>query len=244
MIYTLALYFLLFIIYSFLGWTMEMVYCYYCTKKWVNRGFLIGPICPIYGFGCLGIALLLKKYYNDPLVLFLMTAFICSLLEYFTSYIMEKLFKARWWDYSDKKYNINGRICLEMLGAFGLLGLLIIYVIHPFIMNILSGLDASLVIFISGIFLVIYIVDNVISFRVISSFKNVAKSIKKDSTEEITKKIREKLIRQGGLYKRLVTAFNFEASEKLLKEVREKIKLKTSMAKERLDKQINKNKSR
>ncbi len=242
MIDIIAKYFLLFIIYSFLGWCMEMVYCYYCTKKWVDRGFLIGPICPIYGVGCLGISLLLIKYKNDPIVLFLMTALICSLLEYFTSYLMEKLFKARWWDYSDKKYNINGRICLELIWAFGVLGLFIVYLVHPFFINILNGIDNSFLIFVSAILFVLFMVDNVISFRIISSFKTVAKSVHKDSTEEITKKIREKLMKQGGLYKRLVNAFNFEASEKLLREVKEKIKHRTKEAKERIDKEIKKKK--
>lgn len=244
MIDSLVMYFLLFIIYSFLGWCMEMVYCYYCTRKWVNRGFLIGPVCPIYGIGCLGIALLLNKYRNDPLILFLATAFICSILEYFTSYLMEKLFKARWWDYSDKKYNINGRICLEIIWAFGVLGLFVIYLLHPFFMNVFTSLDSSLIKFLALILLIIFIVDNVISLKIISSFKTVAKSVKKDSTEEITKKIREKLIKQGGLYKRLVTAFNFEASEKLLKEVRMKIKKTTSVAKEKIDSEIKKRKQK
>ncbi len=219
---------------------MEMVYCYYCTKKWVNRGFLIGPVCPIYGVGCLGISILLKKYYDDPIVLFLTTAFICSLLEYFTSYLMEKLFKARWWDYSDKKFNINGRICLELIWAFGALGLFVMYILNPAIMKFLNSIDKSLLMFIAIILFVGFIIDNIVSFKIISGFKSVAKSVRKDSTEEITKKIREKLMKQGGLYKRLVTAFNFEASEKLLKEVREKIIKTTSEAKNRIDKQINK----
>ena len=244
MIDTLALYFLLFIIYSFLGWGMEMVYCYYCTKKWVDRGFLIGPICPIYGVGCLGISILLNKYYDDPIVLFLTTAFVCSLLEYFTSYIMEKLFKARWWDYSDKKYNINGRICLEIIGAFGVLGLLLTNEIHPFIMNILGHIDSSFLNFIALVIFAIFVVDIAVSVKIISGFKSVAKSVRKDSTEEITKKIREKLMKQGGLYKRLVNAFNFEASEKLLKEVRQRIKETTSKAKDKIDKQIKKKKTK
>ena len=72
---------------------MEMVVCYIATKEWVNRGFLIGPICPIYGCGCLLIILLLDRYLKDPIVLFVMAMLLCSLLEYFTSYLMEKLFK-------------------------------------------------------------------------------------------------------------------------------------------------------
>ena len=125
-------YFLLFLFYSFLGWILEMVVCSIADKKVVNRGFLIGPYCPIYGSGCLLIISLLHKYQDDPFTLFIMAVIVCSLLEYFTSYIMEKLFKARWWDYSDRRFNINGRICLDNLVLFGVLGLLIFYVANPF----------------------------------------------------------------------------------------------------------------
>ena len=86
-------YFLLFLFYSFLGWVLEMVVCSIADKKVVNRGFLIGPYCPIYGSGCLLIISLLHKYQDDPFTLFIMAIIVCSLLEYFTSYIMEKLFK-------------------------------------------------------------------------------------------------------------------------------------------------------
>lgn len=234
MIDKLAFYFVLFIIYAFLGWCMEMVFCYFNTKKWVDRGFLIGPICPIYGYGCLGIILLLKKYYDDPIVLFTMAVLICSLLEYFTSYAMEKLFKARWWDYSDKKFNINGRICLELIFAFGLLGLLVMYGINPLISGLLSKVNITVLKVVALILLVLYLVDNIISFKIISGFKNVAKSVKKDNTEEITKKVKELLIKKGGLYKRLVTAFNFEASEKLLKDFKAHIKNTAKKAKNKI----------
>lgn len=222
--YSIGIIFVLFLFYSFLGWCMEMVVCYFSTKKWVNRGFLIGPICPIYGWGCLLIILLLNRYLNDPLVLFVMAMLICSLLEYFTSYLMEKLFKARWWDYTHKKYNINGRICLDNIVAFGLLGLLLSYCIHPLIMSFISKLSLNIINIVAIVLCVIYLVDNIISFKVINSFKGVAKSIKKDSTEEITKKVREILSNRGRLYRRLVSAFDFEASDKLIKNIKDKVK--------------------
>ncbi len=222
--YSIAMLFILFLIYSFLGWCMEMVVCYYCTKKWVDRGFLIGPVCPIYGWGCLGIILLLNKYLDDPLVLFVMSMVMCSILEYFTSYIMEKLFKARWWDYSHKKYNINGRICLDNILAFGFLGLLMMYVINPFMVRVLSYVSANILNIVAIILGVVYLVDTIISLKVISGFKNVAKSIHKDSTEEITKKVRAILSKRGFLSRRLVTAFDFEASEKLINGIKTKVK--------------------
>ena len=105
--------FLYFIIASFLGYTMEVVKCSINTKKLVNRGFLFGPICPIYGVGFVLITWLLSKYQNDIIILFLMGALITSAVEYYTSYVLELIFHNRWWDYSYRKDNINGRICLK-----------------------------------------------------------------------------------------------------------------------------------
>ena len=126
------LYCSLFFIYAFIGWLMEVCFTFITDHKLVNRGFLIGPLCPIYGHGCLLILLFLKKFADEPITLFFMAMLICSLLEYFTGYLLEKIFKARWWDYSNRKFNINGRICLETLIPFGILGLLIVLIINPF----------------------------------------------------------------------------------------------------------------
>lgn len=217
-------YFLIFMIYAFLGWSMEMVVCNIKSKKLVNRGFLVGPYCPIYGYGCLLIIILLKKYSDDPLALFIMASLICSILEYFTSYIMEKVFKARWWDYSKKKFNLNGRICLQNLVAFGILGLFIFYVVHPAVLKMLNLMSVSTMSVISQILFIIFIIDNIVSFKIISGFKNEAKTIRKDSTEEITKRVREKLLKKGWLYKRLVKSFDLKVSEKLLNNIHKSIK--------------------
>ena len=129
-------YFFLFFIYSIIGWIVETMYTAIELGRFTDRGFLIGPYCPVYGFGSLGVILYLTQYRDNIVTVFILGIVICSVLEYFTSYIMEKLFKARWWDYSDRKYNINGRICLDNLVAFGLLGLLMMYFINPFFVNI------------------------------------------------------------------------------------------------------------
>lgn len=217
-------YFLLFLFYSFLGWILEMVVCSIADKKVVNRGFLIGPYCPIYGSGCLLIISLLHKYQDDPFTLFIMAVIVCSLLEYFTSYIMEKLFKARWWDYSDRRFNINGRICLDNLVLFGVLGLLIFYVANPFFGGLIDRFNDTVLMVVAIVLFVVFIVDGIISLKVISGFKNVAKSIHKDSTDEITSKVRELLLEKNWLYKRLIKAFDFKASERLLKEIHKKAK--------------------
>ena len=94
------IYVLVFFIYAFAGWIMETTSISIRNKKFVNRGFLIGPVCPIYGYGVVLVSLLLQKYQNDIIVTFFMSIIICGFLEYFTSYFMEIIFKARWWDYS------------------------------------------------------------------------------------------------------------------------------------------------
>ena len=137
-IYTFFEYFLSFMLYSFIGWGIEVLLTYSRNKKFVNRGFLLGPYCPIYGCGCLLIIFLLKRYTDNMLVLFILAMVICMVLEYLTSFCMEIIFKARWWDYSDRKYNINGRVCLEYAIFFGIGGTLIMYIVHPFVLGIVN----------------------------------------------------------------------------------------------------------
>lgn len=212
-------YFMLFFIYAILGWIIETTLVSIEKRKFVNRGFLIGPYCPIYGFGGLAITILLKNYTKDPIVLFLMAVIICGTLEYFTSYIMEKIFKARWWDYSAKKYNINGRICLETVVPFGILGCLVMYVLNPISFKYLNMLSNSMLNIISAICFTIFITDNIVSYNVISSFTKTVKTINvgkiKDNTEEITKKVREVLIGKSFFNKRLMEAYpNLQAKIK------------------------------
>lgn len=203
----LSLLFLLFITYSFIGWCMEVGCKLVELKKFINKGFLIGPYCPIYGWGCILIILLLNKYTDDPLVLFIMAIVICSILEYFTSYFMEKLFKARWWDYSRRKFNINGRICLETMIPFGLLGCLIMYFVNPFFVSVYSKIPSNILIIISSVLFTIFLIDNIISYTIMFKMKIPKIKISKDSTEEITEYVRSILAKRSFLYKRLMKAY-------------------------------------
>lgn len=103
--------FLWFLFYSFCGWVYESILVSILERRPVNRGFLNGPLCPIYGAGAVGAVVVLGQVHN-PLVVFLFSMVGASILEYVTSWVMEALFHARWWDYSDYKFNLNGRICL------------------------------------------------------------------------------------------------------------------------------------
>ena len=204
MYYNFLYYFILFIMYSFLGWIVDVTDVLINTKKLVNRGFLIGPICPIYGVGLLLITLLLNDYTDRPLVLFILTIFICMTLEYFTSYIMEKLFNARWWDYSDKKYNLNGRICLETTIPFGLGGLLVMYVINPLFTKILSLFNHNILIIIGTSLLTIFVIDVIVSFKAIAKVKQYFLSKYHD---EVNRRVKDYLIKLSPLTKRLMESF-------------------------------------
>lgn len=202
----LMYYFILFMIYSIIGWIVEVFYCLYTDHKLVNRGFLVGPYCPIYGSGCLLIIILLDSTKHDFLGLFLKSIIICSILEYSTSYIMEKFFKARWWDYSDKKFNINGRICLETMLPFGILACLVVYFVNPFFSNILLSIDVGYLKIISICLLTILLIDFIISFKVVINIRKKLGKITKDNTEEITKKIK-KIMESSKIFHRLINAF-------------------------------------
>ena len=211
-------YFLLFLIYSFIGWLIEVIGKLIEKHKFINRGFLIGPICPIYGHGCILMILTLSRYKDNPLTLFIYAIFICSLLEYFTSYFMEKIFKARWWDYSTKRFNLNGRICAETMIPFGILGTLVICVINPIFEYLLNLFNFETIKITAIVLFIIYIIDYTISLIIMFGFKGTLKTVEKDGTEEITKKVKKILINKNVLYKRLIEAFpNFmNPKERLL----------------------------
>lgn len=211
---TICYYFLLFMTYSVLGWILEVSCKLVEKKKFINRGFLIGPYCPIYGWGALMMTLLLKKYLNDIFTLFIMNILICSILEYFTSYFLEVIFKARWWDYSNKKFNINGRICLETMIPFGLFGLLVMYVINPIIFNILNMIPISIIYFISIVLFLLLLIDTIASYSIITKIKNINKKtqshilLKKDNTENITLLVKKELLNSHNkYYNRLINSF-------------------------------------
>lgn len=207
MLHTIEIYFLLFISYAFLGWCIEVTCKFIQYKKFINRGFLIGPYCPIYGWGALAITILLKRYMEDPLVLFVMSTLICSIIEYLTSYFMEKKYHARWWDYSNKKFNINGRICLETLIPFGILGVAIMYGTNPILFKLYNQIPQLVINILTAILFIGFIVDNIISSNIISSINVEGNKLIKDNTEEITEKIKQVLRQKSWLHRRLINAY-------------------------------------
>lgn len=204
--FDLKVLFLLFIIYSVTGWIIEVIATYPDTKCFVNRGFLIGPYCPIYGNCAIAMILLLHNVTN-PILLFILSIIICSAGEYVTSYVMEKLFHARWWDYTKNKFNINGRICLVNSLAFGVLGFLLIKFVNPFVVGLITKLSPTMMNILFYTILILFLIDNVISFKVIFKIKNMSvKYVHLDNTKEITEKVK-KILSDNVLAKRVFKAF-------------------------------------
>ncbi len=171
---------------------------------------------------------------EHPVALFSMAILICGILEYATSYAMEKIFHARWWDYSQNKYNINGRICLETIIPFGILGVILIYIVNPFIFNNLEKLSQNVLNIIAIVIATIFAVDLIVSLKVITNVRVITKKFDKenpkDNTDEISRKVREFLRGKSILNRRLIDAFPKLTA--ILKEQGERLKQKTNEVKE------------
>ena len=131
---------LFFIAYSVGGWVCESVYCSVLDGRVINRGFLNGPVCPIYGTGAMLVVIFLLPVQNSLLLVFLLGMVMTSALEYLTSVVMEKLFHARWWDYSQHRFHIHGRVCLLNSTLFGLMSMVLMKWIHPFFSRVILSL--------------------------------------------------------------------------------------------------------
>ena len=200
-------YVLLFFFCSFLGWCMEVICKLIQLRRFINRGFLLGPWCPIYGFGAVTITLLLTKFADDPLAVFGLAILLCGTLEYLTSYLMETLFHARWWDYSTRRFNLNGRVCANTLVPFGLLGLVLIYFVRPFAFHYLSLLSAQALRWITGILSALFAADVGISTVTLIRLRLHADTVAGDSTETITAAVHTQIAERSALIRRTLRAF-------------------------------------
>lgn len=160
----LYIYLMFLIIYSLLGYIYEVFYQRVIFKKWVNPGFLHGPYCLMSGIYSLIIIYLLNGYYNDPFVIFVFGTIISCLIEYYVSYLFEKIFKCKFWDYSGYKYNINGRICINKNILDGFLSLIIIYVFNPLLNYVIRYIDMLYLKYICICLMFIILIDFIFSF--------------------------------------------------------------------------------
>lgn len=153
-------YILMFFFYSFAGWCLESLYCSIGEKRFINRGFLTGPLCPIYGTASLVLIVLIYNPFKDnPLVVFILGIVLCDIVEYLTSFLMEKLFAARWWDYTYELLNIKGRICLKHSLYWGVISIIFVKVIHPSVENLYSKISGNHIYYILAAVLIIFVLD-------------------------------------------------------------------------------------
>ena len=132
---------LLFVIYAFLGWCLEVAIAKIQTGNFINRGFLNGPFCPIYGFSVMAVIILLSPFKSSLLVLFIGSVLLATFIEFITGYILEKTFNQKWWDYTDEPLNIKGYICLWTSLAWGIACVIVIYILQPLVNNFIHWLS-------------------------------------------------------------------------------------------------------
>lgn len=175
MIYITEQYCLWFMIYSVAGWVYESILCSLEEKRFINRGFLNGPYCPIYGVGAI-IDIVCLSSIKNPVLLFFGGAALNCTLEYLTSYTMEKMFHARWWDYSDKKFNINGRICLIGAVVFGAFAAVLILFVQPALAKYTNMISPPIM-HVLMLFILVFASDCVITLSAFSNFNTKLKEI-------------------------------------------------------------------
>ena len=186
-----------FAIFSFLGWVWESIYCTICQKKWANRGFLYGPVCPIYGFGGTIGLLAYDLAINGIFIelnwwqIFILGFIISMVLEYPTSYVLEKLFHARWWDYTGVPLNINGRTSVPTSVAFGVAAIFVMKFIIPFVDVGLNGISYIFINAMAMFFISAFSIDTTLTITALTDFeKHVAlldENFQKHMTEVVDK---------------------------------------------------------
>ena len=201
---------LLFFFYSFLGWCIEVTLKYIQYHRFINRGFLTGPICPIYGSGAalvtlaVGVLSPIETAYGTT---FAISFVLCGAVEYFTSYFMEKRFHARWWDYSQKPMNLNGRIWIGNLLLFGLGGVGIIHIVNPLLYRLFALFSLPVRGTVAGCFLAMFAADYVVTHFVLKLVKAGVEHSEADNTEEINREIRLLLSDRNIFYRRFADAY-------------------------------------
>lgn len=149
----------LFLIGSFVGYIYEIIFFLVDDHVLVNRGFLYGPYLPVYGFGAIILAFLLKRFKKNPLVVFLLAMLITGVLEYFTGCLLWNIYHKTWWDYTGLFLNIDGYVCLRSVLSFGIGGLLLIYLVEPFTCKFLAGSGKKKLCVISILLIIVIILD-------------------------------------------------------------------------------------
>ena len=176
-------YIVLFFIFSILGYISEVIYCSVPAHRFVNRGFLYGPYLPIYGSGAMIVLVLLEPVADNPLLVFLFGLILTSILEYFTSWALEKLFSVKLWDYSKHRVNINGRVCLLNSTLFGILGIVLEYIVNPVVSSLIDKIPDAAIHTVSLGIVSLVAVDTTLSVMKMIHFREGLKRIREMRAE-------------------------------------------------------------
>lgn len=232
-------YFTQFILFSFLGWVWETIYCTVKNGKWANRGFLFGPICPIYGVGAtIGVAVVdILSIFNLPMLkwwqVFIFSFFASMVLEYFTSWALEKLFHAYWWDYSNVPLNIKGRVSVPTSCGFGLAGLLVVYVLAPLCLDASKVVPEIVFELLALILAVLFTIDMTLTISTLTNFDKRVSEIDSAINDYMTELVANMYKSSGLLHRhtlRRVKGFRYPRSkqvnvQKILEKIKSNIKL-------------------
>lgn len=226
-----------FVIYSFLGWILESVFRSFCEKKIINTGFLIGPFCPIYGTGALIMYFTLGYLKDNPVLVFIVAVLMLTLWEYVVGVFLEKVFKTKYWDYSDHKIQFQGRICLTNSIAWGFLGVGFVNIIHPFIVSVIEKIDFNVLQIIIYSATVIVVIDTIVSVIKAKNIKIKLKKmealneeIKKETIQNVIKKLSRKrdkmMIKMYRYARRIKKAFPKLNSQEITEVLNKKVSFK------------------
>lgn len=245
---------LVFFVFSFVGWCIEVTLKYRQFGRFINRGFLIGPWLPIYGCGAALITLTvagLTPVERGIGTTFAISLIVCGLIEYLASYFMEKKFHARWWDYSQKPMNLHGRVWIGNLILFGIGGVAIIHIVNPILYGLFDSLSLVSREIIAGCLSVIFLADYSVSHFVLKLVKIGVESSDADNTEAISKDVKLLLSDRSIFYRRFANAYpdviyRTEKVKARMEEIRletEKFRLEAEKRLDELNQQYEKNKA-
>ena len=201
---------LLFFTYAIAGWCMEVCLKYIKYHRFINRGFLTGPWLPIYGFGAILITLgvnAIAGVEHSIGTTFLISILLCGTVEYMAGWIMERRFHARWWDYSRKPMNLNGRVWIGNLALFGLGGVCVDNLANPLLLKLFDGISLRARAVIACALLAVIAADYVVTHFVLKLIKTGVETSEADNTEEINREVRLLLRDRNYFYKRFADAY-------------------------------------
>lgn len=224
-----------FIIYAFVGWCVEVIFAAVTTGKFVNRGFLAGPVCPIYGFGMVIVVFLLTPVAENLILLFIASVILTSALEFVTGYVLEKVFNEKWWDYSELPFNIKGYVCLKFSLMWGIACVFIMKIVHPAIEHGVHLVPHVLSVILLSVSYVLILSDFGLTLATLMKIMKTSKI-----TSEIEEKLRSFSDHLGqGLSDGVTKTMEFtEAKKEEISRISEEKKEELKMLREKLEAQL------